>query len=577
MKRFLFSLIVPACVMAGSLFAEKAAPLGALGRMPVKEVTVFKDGHAFVLHEGTLPVNGAGAVQMDCLPSPVLGTFWPYSAAKKAKLTAVVAGQRRVLVEKTALNLRELLEANKGAGATITENGGLKYQATIIGIPQRGAEELEATAPPGTAPKLPEKGGVILLKTQDGVKVVDIGRIQDVTFSSDYRPAGAAEEFRDLLTLRFDWEGRKPEREAEVGLVYLQRGLRWIPGYRLEIDDAGRATLKLQATLVNDLVDLEDAAVNLVVGVPSFAFSGMVDPIALQKEAALVSSRLQPQSRTDFAFSNAIMTQVASPVANGGGQAEEAGPEMAGAEREADLYVFSLRHVTLRKGERMVVPVAEAAVKYQDRYVLEIPFAPPQEIFSNLNGDRQTELARLMAAPKVQHVLRLTNPGPHPLTTAPALITSQGRLIAQSLLKYTPEGSAVDLDVTTAVDVLVKKQEKEVQRTPNAVRWDGDDYFKVDLKGTLVLTNRRKEPVEVDVVRQILGNADAASLNGKIEKLNVLEDPAATGASRPYWWNWYSWPSWWSHFNGIARISWKISLEPGQEKTLTYTWHYYWR
>ena len=577
MKRTVLCLAVLVCGLAGPIFAEKAAPLGALGRMPVREVTVFKDGHAFVLHQGKLPVDEGGNVRMDYMPAPVLGTFWPYSAARGTKLTAVVAGRRRVWVERTALNLRELLDANAGASATITEVGGLKYQATIVGVPERSAEELEAIAPPGAGPVLPEKGIVILLKTQDGVKVVDIGRIQDVTFASGHRPALAGEEFRDLLTLKLDWAGRKPEREAEVGLVYLQRGLRWIPGYRVELDAAGGATVKLQATLVNDLVDLEDAEVNLVVGVPSFAFAGTVDPIALQKEAAQLSPYLQPQSQTNFAFSNAIMTQAASPAISGGAAAAEAGPEIAGAEREADLYVFSVRHVTLRKGERMVIPVAEAGMKYQDRYVLEIPVAPPQEIFSNLNGDRQTELARLMAAPKVQHVLRLANPGPHPLTTAPALITSQGRLIAQSLMKYTPAGASVDLDVTAAVDVLLNKQEKEVRRTPNAVHWDGDDYFRVDLKGTLVLTNRRKEPVEVDVVRQILGNADAASLNGKIEKLNVLEDAAATGASRPYWWNWYSWPSWWSHFNGIARISWKVAIPPGQQQALTYNWHYFWR
>ena len=577
MKKFFPCLIVLACWMAGPLCAEKASPLGALGRMPVKEVTVFKDGHAFVLHEGRLPVDGSGKVQMDYLPSPVLGTFWPYSASKGVKLTAVVAGQRRVLVERTALNLRELLEANAGAGATITEAGGVKYQATILGIPQRGSEELEATAPPGTDPKLPERGSVVLLRTQDGVKVVDIGRIQDVTFSADHRPSVAGEEFRNLLTLALDWAGHRPDKEAEVGLVYLQRGLRWIPGYRLELDAAGSATLKLQATLVNDLVDLEDAAVNLVVGVPSFTFAGMLDPIAIQKDAALVSSRLQSRSQTDFAFSNAIMTQAASPIIDTRAQAEEAGPEMAGAEREADLYVFSLRHVTLGKGERMVLPVAEVPVKYQDRYLLEIPFAPPPEIYARFDNNRQAELARIMAAPKVQHVVRLINPGPHPLTTAPALITSQGRLIAQSMMKYTPQGSAVDLDVTAAVDVLVKKQEKEVQRTPNAVRWNGDYYFKVDLSGTLTLSNRRKEPVDVEVVRHILGNADTANRKGKIEKLNVLEDSTFTGPSHPYWWSWYSWPSWWSHFNGIARISWKVAIEPGQEQTLTYDWHYYWR
>jgi len=41
----------------------------------VKEVTVFKDGHAFVLHSGKMPTEGAGNVVMDYLPTPVMGAF----------------------------------------------------------------------------------------------------------------------------------------------------------------------------------------------------------------------------------------------------------------------------------------------------------------------------------------------------------------------------------------------------------------------------------------------------------------------------------------------------------------------
>ena len=57
-------------------FAE-TPPLKALARLPVKEITVFKDGHAFVLHSGRMPTDAAGQVVLDYLPSPVIGTFWP--------------------------------------------------------------------------------------------------------------------------------------------------------------------------------------------------------------------------------------------------------------------------------------------------------------------------------------------------------------------------------------------------------------------------------------------------------------------------------------------------------------------
>ena len=70
-------------------FSAPAATNSTL-TLPVREVTVFKDGHALVLHEGRLPTNADGGVTLDNLPMPVLGTFWPYSADAQTPLVSVV-------------------------------------------------------------------------------------------------------------------------------------------------------------------------------------------------------------------------------------------------------------------------------------------------------------------------------------------------------------------------------------------------------------------------------------------------------------------------------------------------------
>src|SRR5258706_13840939 len=80
---------------AQPLFADPATPLTALARMPVKEITVFKYGHAFLLHSGKMPTDAAGNVLLDALPQPVLGAFWPYSADKNAKRTSVTASRHK--------------------------------------------------------------------------------------------------------------------------------------------------------------------------------------------------------------------------------------------------------------------------------------------------------------------------------------------------------------------------------------------------------------------------------------------------------------------------------------------------
>jgi hypothetical protein len=121
----------------------------------------------------------------------------------------------------------------------------------------------------------------VLLKTAEGIKAVNINRIQDVTFKNPPRNIWGNVEFRNLLTLQPDWGGRKPERSVDVGLTYVQRGIQWIPNYKVTTDGTSKATVKLQATLLNELTDLNDVTTNLVVGVPTFHFKDTVDPMAL--------------------------------------------------------------------------------------------------------------------------------------------------------------------------------------------------------------------------------------------------------------------------------------------------------
>ncbi|MFB3893011.1 MAG: hypothetical protein ACE15C_13415 [Phycisphaerae bacterium] len=582
----LLTATIAMCAFVACAAGEQPAPLSALARMPIKEVIVFKDGHAFVQHEGKMPTDAAGDVLMDYLPTPVLGTFWAYSADKDRKLTSVVASQRLVSVEATALSIRELLESNVGADVVIREqptgakdDTGLKYEATIAGVPERSSQELERIGPPNSGQKLPVKGSIIMLKTADGVKAMPIDRIAEVTFKGKHKPTAANVEFRNLLKLKL--AGGKKDEQASVGMMYVQKGLRWIPSYKVNIDGKGSAEFKMEATIINELADLEDVTANLVIGVPTFAFAGQTDPIALQQTLASLGRYFQ-QDNTSSQYgmlSNAMMAQVAAPaVVEGRREAErplDLGPEIAGSQRSEDLFMFTVNHITLKKGQRMVVPVTEFTLKYKDVYTLDIPFAPPPEVWRGIGAQQQSEIARMMKAPKVMHKMRITNSAKVPLTTAPALVMKDGRVIAQGLMTYTAVGADVDLSLTTAVDIAVKKTDKELKRVPNAQTWEKETYARVDLEGDIKLTNRKDVAVEIEVTRFVVGNAESADNDGKIEMVNVLEDE--TAAEYPTWWNWYSWPYWWSHFNGMGRIKWTVRLDAGKAVDLKYTWNYFWR
>jgi hypothetical protein len=181
------------------------------------------------------------------------------------------------------------------------------------------------------------------------------------------------------------------------------------------------------------------------------------------------------------------------------------------------------------------------------------------------------------------HQIRLTNKSQYPLTTAPALIVRDGRLLGQGMMTYTAIGSTSDLEITAAVDIQVAKSDTETGRQPNAEKWNGDTYSRIDFGGVVSLCNHRSQPVEIEVTRYVLGQPGAADHDAKVERVNAFEDGGFIGVprggfGRPHsWWYWYNWPHWWHRFNGAAKFSWTLKLDPGQSVDLKYEWYYYWR
>jgi hypothetical protein len=81
--------------------------------------------------------------------------------------------------------------------------------------------------------------------------------------------------------------------------------------------------------------------------------------------------------------------------------------------------------------------------------------------------------------------------------------------------------------VTTAVDIRVSRSDAETRRTPNAETWQTEQYGRVDLAGKISLCNDRKDALQVEVTRHVLGVIDAAAAAGAtITRLNVFEDSA---------------------------------------------------
>ena len=545
--------------------ASEPEPAPALATMPVKEVTVFKDGHAFVIHEGSLPVSDKGEVLLDLLPAPVLGTFWPYALPNQGVLKSVTASTRQVKESQKIRTIAELIEANAGAEVTLTDVNKATLQGTIV-------EVLNPPVMPNYS-RFDGASSVLLLKTADGTKAVNVNTIQDVKFAGKYTTALSRDVAKNTLSMKLDFAKAVAPKTAGIGLAYVQLGLRWIPHYKIELDEGGNAVVSLQATLVNDLIDLNNVSLHLVVGVPSFTFKDITDPIALNQVLASVAAQM---ANRNFDISNLMMGQQIGNSNAPQPVVAPAVPDVVDAKQSDDLYVFSIKNVTLAKGARMVVPISEHKLKYRDVYTLELNYQPPPEV---RHGGPQSNptWARLMNEPKVQHKLRLKNSADQPLTTAPALILKSGKVLSQGMMLYTSKSGEVDIALTTAINIKVERQDVEKARTPaNDLQRDNWLPVKVNIASRLTLFNAGTKPVEVEVTRTILGTAvkDDKDAGLKAENLNLLQDDST---ERPVWWSNYSWPNWWTAYNGIGQFKFTLKLEPGKSATQNYAWFYIWR
>jgi hypothetical protein len=381
----------------------------------------------------------------------------------------------------------------------------------------------------------------------------------------------STESRRTLALHAVDVKGR-PLKESRLGILYLQKGLRWIPNYRVELMDGGKARIALNAELVNDLADFTDADLKLVVGVPNFLMKDTLSPLALREAGLQLSSYLNPPAAGGRvnAFANQLMSQAAMPVGEMSANAPE-GPSVPDEGQREDLFIFKKAGISMRKGDRALVPILEAEAPYEDIYAWEIPPVPPKEAWQNIGrGDQQNTLSALTGT-QAMHKVRLTNTGTTPWNTAPASLFKNGTPLAQQLLAYTSPKNDAEVTVTTATDLNTKRSETETGRQAN-IRINTTDYTRVAMKGSLTVTNFKDKPVTVKIVRKVVGEARNATGGGKVVQSNALEDTALGLGFYP-WYTW-NWPWWLWSVNPVSVVTWEVEIPAGKPATVEYEYSY---
>ena len=535
----MLTLLLVFAVAANCLLAQAAKEMPSF-KPEIKRIAVFKNGYAFTYREGEATTLNGWAYTTN-VPIGVMGTVWGYSGTPNTKVQQLLASETARPDTETIMrvgDLFDLLKSNEGSRIHIDayENKTFEGAYSLIGNDANNYS--------------------IALQTERGTIVIAPGRIQTVeiigkpNFEKKVIVKNAPE---NRLAIRTD--GAKDGQPINLGVAALERGIRWIPAYRVEVkgEPIKEAKLELEAVLVNELADLKGSEVYFVVGVPSFAFKDTLSPLSLNQAFAGVSGYFQAGQIN--VMGNAIMTQQTRM----GESADESGmnPSPTTPEDEQttsmsaeQLYLYKTGQLDLKKGERTSLRLFSLTIPATEVFewtVMDPPRPAGDEYSARLSLGQDLSSG-------VWYSLRLKNETGMPLTTAPAITFRDWKPLGQDLIRFTPIGGENILRVSPATEVIGTHTLEEKTRETVILKSNGSNYTfdLITVEGTMKIRNVKKQPVEMVITRNINGEVISATDNGKIKRegFNLAS------------------------INPNSVIKWNVTVPPG-EKEIKYTYKVY--
>ncbi|HWZ96523.1 MAG TPA: hypothetical protein VN025_02055 [Candidatus Dormibacteraeota bacterium] len=547
LSRALAWIVCVSLALPSAIPAEQVAPPQPLPKTVA--VAAFKNGLAFVVRQGPVQLQ-SGTGRITPIPNATLGTLWLAPGEANTTLDEVVAYRYSVAAERQMQSLAEVLQANVGKTVTVTYSMNMKdYTGEIVGVRESKPAPDEMNSE-GVSQALANiaKPQYLLLRVDKKLLALPIGSIANAALPDDTVFHEKIEQPRSAL--RFKVKGANDKTELTMG--YLEHGLGWTPSYMISLTDDKTAQITMQAVMIDDAEDLNNADVFFVVGVPNFAYSETPSPMSLQQN--LLSFMKDAEKRDDGnyrRYSNAIAGQMIAGEFNEFDKKTEPSfsqtvSELSGAPEE-DLFLYSRSGVTLARGERATYNVFSSSVSYEHIYDWEV--VDPQRVdgFGNVvqynpNSPDST------AQNSIWHSIRLKNTTKFPWTSAPTMVISGLKPVSQDTLPYTPKAASSKLKITVATDIRSSHEEREIARQQNVQRRHGYEFDLVTVEGTLKLKNYKSKEVRIEVGKTLRGEVEMQSDEGKAVKLGEAIQMD----------------------NPLSRLTWGVPLKAGEEKVVTY-------
>lgn len=515
--------------------------LSAQSGVKTKAVAVFKNGSGFFVKTGNVKVN-KGVARIDDTINATFGTLW-FSSGNNT-ITAVTSKMEEVEHVKPAQagNTVDLLKANVGKKVKITA---------------KDEEPVE-----GTIEKVDDD--MVILKEAGKWVHYKISYLNRIDFMEQPVYNATSKDNTRITSITF-----KDDKESNLNMMYLQKGISWLPTYLVELGANNKAYVTLTANLVNDAEDLDNADVSLVVGVPNFKYANLLSPLTSNQSISEflygLSYQLTPTSGS--IAGNNIMSNVASQSINyfsSNRSAEVDDLEKSneafdlGGTKQEDLFFYRLNNISLQKGGRGFYTVLKEEVPFRHIYETELTSnSLSGEYYSVSKGGENSFDNNEQDINKVYHSIELENSTKLPWTTGSAMVVKpvdgNSGPLSQDMISYTPMKAKVCVKITEAPDIQVKDAEAETSREERKKVVQKTVYDLVYVDASITVKNYKDEDVDLTIKRTINGTLQSTSSDWTTKKVVSLYRNA----------------------NTTNNVKWDIHLKAGEEKKITYKYQIY--
>lgn len=455
------------------LGAPQETPKNLTFEAKLRRVAVFRDGYGFYVREGKVKLEN-GWVTTNFVPNAIRGTVWVYPLDSNDRIDTVIVTRDNKIAIGSPTEIKQRLSDKIGLNISVV----LKNNQRFEGALSRLLDDM------------------LLLQVGAAFTAIPYEQIASVSLIG--------------FPVRVKFETKDPNKVTEVGIAYLQEGIRWEPSYVLTIKN-GQAILNLRATMQNTTERLENTDVLFVVGSPFVVNRGLQDMIAL----------LPPGAQKE------ILEDKAPEPEKGGdaGRLQEtrSAPPLSG-EEAGELYYYLKPKFSLATNDIAMVSIFSERVEISPRFEWN---ADGEDIF---------------------YLLNIKNPTQQPLTTGSIFVIENEKPLGQETIKYTPPGAFAEVRLSRGIGLRVKKQEAEIKRGP-AVKVGDSMFIPVTIKGTLTVSNFREDKAVVKITKTARGRVLELSDNGIIRETQVLR----------------------GEVNPINDLEWTIQVSPKGTKEVTYS------